>query len=85
MPTSTKPSGNSISKAAKFGNLAYELHPDIDWLIQQPDPQLEKDYGKGFIVTGLHEEKKAVYFILEEDPRKENWIHMIASQVKGEE
>lgn len=83
MPTSTKPSGNSTFK--KIGERAVELHPDIEWVIQKPTPEIEDDYGKGFVLSGRLGDKGATYFILNEDPRKDNWIHMIASQLRGDE
>lgn len=82
MRTSTKHSGSS-SKLKDIGKRASKLYPDIEWVITKPEEQIEKDYGKGFILTGLKDNFDATYFILFEDPRLDNWIHMIASQLEA--
>lgn len=82
MPTSTKHLENSTSKLEKIGKRATELYPEIKWVLQVPLPGITDDYGDGFILIGQYEDSMATYFILHEDPRKDNWIHMIASQVK---
>lgn len=81
MQTSTKHSENS-SKMIEIGKRASKLYPEIEWVLSRPEEQIEKDYGKGFILTGIKGNADATYFILFEDPRKDNWINMIASQLE---
>lgn len=82
MQTSTKHSGSS-SKMIDIGKRAMKLYPDIEWVLSKPEEQIEKDYGKGFILTGIKGNGEATYFILFEDPRVDNWIHMIATQLEA--
>lgn len=84
MQTSTKHSGNlNKRKLIDVGKRALKLYPDIEWVVQKPEEQIEKDYGKGFILTGIKDNADATYFILFEDPRVDNWIHMIANQLEA--
>jgi len=79
MPTLMKPFGNSTSKKInKIGKKAQSMYPHIQWSIQLPSPEIEEVYGKGFIIAGKYEDKFNEFFVLFEDPRIDNWIHMIA-------
>lgn len=78
MRTSTKHYENLNSIVAH----AKELHPDLDWGIGYPAPDITETYGKGVIIIGRKGAIEQSYFILEDDPRLDNWIHMIAIQVE---
>lgn len=81
MPISTKHLGSS-SKTTKLIKRAKKMYPDMDWMAQLPNPEILKDYGDGIVLTGRKGLFEATYFILHEDPRKDNWIVMIANQVE---
>lgn len=84
MPTLTKHSGNS-SKYQKVLNRAVKLHPNFEWVVTIPDIEILKNYGDGFLIIGRKGLREAVYFVLFEDPRVDNWINMIASQLTEDE
>lgn len=84
MPILTKLSGNSTSKKInKIGKRAAKMYPYLQWSIQLPSPEIEETYGKGFIIMARDPQldKVAEYFVLFEDPRIDNWIHMIAIEL----
>lgn len=84
MRTSTKRSENLTSTLKKFGNRAKKLYPGIAWVLHYGPDDITQVYGDGFMVqaqVGIH---TVEYFILAEDPRMDNWIHMMASQLREE-
>lgn len=81
MPTLTKRSGSS-SKAQKLLDRAVKLYPDYEWMVQLATPEVIEDYGDGLVLTGTKGNFFATFFILQEDPRKDTWIMMIASNIQ---
>lgn len=84
----TRRSGSLSKKVTKdirsFGELARDMHPDIKWVLQMPTREVTEVYGSGVVVRGEKGAFIKEYFILFEDPRREEWINMIAAQLQGE-
>lgn len=66
----------------RIGKKAMKLYPDIKWILQEPDLGIEETYGQGYMITGELNEHRVTFFVLAEDPRTENWIHMIANMLE---
>lgn len=66
-------------RAKKIYKKATKMYPKLDWSVSDPAEEIERIYGKGFIlkVKKRNDIKIAEYFILNEDPRLEQWIHLI--------
>lgn len=77
----TKLSGSLNRKIQKVGRRAAKLYPDIKWSVQLPSPEILDTYGDGFIIMARKGERFSEYFILKEDPRIDNWIHMMAIEL----
>ena len=74
-------SGSLNKQIQKVGRRAQKLYPDIKWSIQLPSPEILEVYGEGFVMMARKDERMATYFILKEDPRIDNWIHMMAIEL----
>lgn len=81
MPILMRRLGSLNKHIQKVGKKAQKMYPYIKWSIQEPSPEISEVYGEGFIITGRREDKMSTYFVLREDPRIENWIHMIAIEL----
>ena len=81
MPILTRLSGNLNRKIQKVGRRAAKLYPDIEWSIQLPSPEILEVYGDGFIIMAQKNGKFSEYFVLKDDPRIDNWIHMMAIEL----
>ena len=57
------------------------MYPHINWSVSEPSPEITETYGDGFIIAGRVGDKMQTYFVLRDDPRINNWIHMIAIQL----
>lgn len=68
-------------KIKKVGKRAMKLYPDIKWSLQLPAPEILETYGEGFVMMARKEDKMVTYFILNDDPRIDNWIHMMAIEL----
>lgn len=82
MPTSTKHYGRLTTRAERLIKKAKKAYPDMDWMIQEAAPEISEVWGDGFLFSGKKGLFEQTYFILWEDPRKENWIAMIAHNVE---
>lgn len=67
---------NSVIR--KTERRAKKLYPSIKWFVGLPSLDIEENFGEGFILRGVKGKDLSEFFILKEDPRIENWIHMIA-------
>ena len=74
-------SGNLNRKIQKVGRKAQKMYPDIKWSIQMPSPEILDNYGDGFVMMARRGNRMSEYFILKEDPRIDNWIHMMAIEL----
>lgn len=79
MRTLMKPFGNSMrTKINKFGRRAMKLHPDVKWFVTEAEKGITDIYGDGFVVKAQRNGLTSEYFILADDPRVDNWIHLMA-------
>ena len=81
MPILMRRSGSLNKQIQKVGRRAQKLYPDIRWSIQLPSPEILEAYGEGFVMMARSGDRMSEYFILKEDPRIDNWIHMMAIQL----
>ena len=81
MPISMRRSGSLNKQIQKVGRRAQKLYPDIRWSIQLPSPEILEAYGEGFVMMARRGNRMSEYFILKEDPRIDNWIHMMAIEL----
>lgn len=81
MPILMRRSGSLNKQIQKVGRRAQKLYPDIRWSIQLPSPEILEAYGEGFVMMARRGNRMSEYFILKEDPRIDNWIHMIAIEL----
>ena len=81
MPILMRRSGNLNRKIQKVGRKAQKMYPDIKWSIQMPSPEILEAYGEGFVMMARRGNRMSEYFILKEDPRIDNWIHMMAIEL----
>lgn len=56
-----------------------EVYPDIEWETAEPHPDVEANFGTGIVLAGTKDGETKTFFILEEDPRKVQWGHVIAN------
>lgn len=83
MPISMKRYANS-TRPHKLARKASKMYPDVNWVVELPSIEIEETYGKGVVISGHKGNSSSTYFILDEDPRINNWIHMMASQLEEE-
>ena len=81
MPILMRRSGSLNKQIQKVGRRAKKLYPDIRWSIQLPSPEILEAYGEGFVMMARMGNRMSEYFILKEDPRIDNWIHMMAIEL----
>ena len=81
MPILMRRSGSLNKQIQKVGRRAQKLYPDIRWSIQLPSPEILEAYGEGFVMMARSGDRMSEYFILKEDPRIDNWIHMMAIEL----
>ena len=74
-------SGSLNKQIQKVGRRAQKLYPYIRWSIQLPSPEILEAYGEGFVMMARMGNRMSEYFILKEDPRIDNWIHMMAIEL----
>lgn len=81
MPILMRRSGSLNKKIQKVGRRAQKLYPNIKWSIQLPSPEILETYGDGFIIMARRGDRMSEYFIMKDDPRIDNWIHMMAIEL----
>lgn len=58
-----------------------KMYPEINWKLITPDEHIIETYGDGVILEGERGGKMKQFFILKEDKRKEEWGHVIATEL----
>lgn len=60
-------------------------YPEIKWGMIEPSSDVLEQFGNGMVLFGQKDGKSKEFFILEHDPNRLKWGHVIANYLNGEQ